>query len=99
MTSGGRGSLQHGSLPERLYLLHHHDDGRAMQHKPDAPHCYCESCIARSEQAAIATDTTLEELSLALTRYTDAGGDLTLVCSGCKATAVMLDGIGPGDAA
>lgn len=68
-----------------------------MTHDPNALHCYCESCNERSERAAIATDTTLEELSLALTRYTTAGGDLTLVCSGCKATAVMPDGIGPPD--
>jgi hypothetical protein len=64
-----------------------------MQHDPNALHCYCSACVERSELAAIATDTTLEELSLALTRYTDAGGDLTLVCSGCKATAVMMTGV------
>jgi hypothetical protein len=68
-----------------------------MTHDPNALRCYCSACVDRSERAANAADTTLEELSLALTRYTTAGGDLTLVCSGCKATAVMLDGIGPSD--
>jgi hypothetical protein len=71
--------------------------GAVTQHDPTAVHCYCPECVERSELAAIATDTTLEQLSLAVQRYTDAGGDLTLVCNGCKAAAVMLDGIGPGD--
>jgi hypothetical protein len=62
-----------------------------MSHDPNASHCYCPECVERSELAAIATHTTLEELSLAMQRYSDAGGDLTLVCPGCKATSVADD--------
>jgi hypothetical protein len=57
-----------------------------MRHDPDAQHCFCPECVERSELAAIATDTTLEQLSLAMQRYIDAGGDPVLVCPGCKAT-------------
>jgi hypothetical protein len=71
------------------------DRGDTMRHDPNALHCYCPECVERSELAAIATDTTLEQLSLALRRYRDAGGDLTLVCDGCKATAVMMAGVDP----
>ncbi len=70
-------------------------EGDTVKHDDNALHCYCSACVDRSERAAISTDTTLEGLSLALKRYTDAGGDLTLVCSGCKATAVMMAGIEP----
>ena len=63
-----------------------------MKHDPNTPHCYCPDCVMRSEHAAIATDTTLEELSLAVQRYVDAGGRTDLICPGCKATAVMWPG-------
>jgi hypothetical protein len=66
-----------------------------MKHDPNAPHCYCPDCIERSELAAIATDTTLEELSLAMQRYIDAGGDPVLVCPGCKATSIVMAGVDP----
>jgi hypothetical protein len=62
-----------------------------MTHNPTAPHCFCPECIERSELAAIATDTTLEQLSLAMQRYIDAGGDLTLVCPRCKKASVAGD--------
>jgi hypothetical protein len=66
-----------------------------VKHDPTKPHCTCPGCVERSERAAIATDTTLEELSLAVQRYIDAGGDPVLICPGCKATSIVMEGIKP----